>query len=106
MGHDSRKTIEKVRPILQAMERSIDAARNRRVADKDTGPATPIAPVSPTLALPRSTGFVPRSAPTQPAMADEPDSPPRLKARPKRSNAGAPGMSYTGIEADYQSRAG
>jgi len=37
---NSRTTVERIRPILQAMERSIDAARQQRLHDID-GPAQP-----------------------------------------------------------------
>ena len=37
---NSRSTAERIRPILQAMERSIDAARQKRLRDID-GPAQP-----------------------------------------------------------------
>jgi len=37
---NSRDTAERIRPILQAMERSIDAARQKRLQNVD-GPAQP-----------------------------------------------------------------
>ena len=37
---NSRTTVERMRPILQAMERSIDAARQKRLHDVD-GPVQP-----------------------------------------------------------------
>ena len=37
---NSRTTAERIRPILQAMERSIDAARQKRLQGAD-GPAQP-----------------------------------------------------------------
>ena len=37
---NSRTTAERIRPILQAMERSIDAARQKRLHDVD-GPVEP-----------------------------------------------------------------
>ena len=37
---NSRTTVERMRPVLQAMERSIDAARQKRLHDVD-GPVQP-----------------------------------------------------------------
>ena len=81
MGHDNSKTIEKVRPILQAMERSIDAARSRRIVD-DAAPETPAPTARPET--PVRPLAAPPAAPTQPAMVSD-GTTPRLKARPKRS---------------------
>lgn len=74
-----RNAADKVRPILQAMERSIDTARRRRLNTEDE-------PATAEEAAP--------SAPSQPAsirpeQGDEPESanPPRLKARPKRPSS-------------------
>lgn len=61
----SRNTAERMRPILQAMERSIDKARRQRLDDTDT-PAAP-RPMS-----------VEHHAHTDGEM-------PRRKARPKRA---------------------
>ena len=58
-----RTTAEQIRPILQAMERSIESARRRRL--HDTGTSTP---------EPRSTNHEARDTTDQP----------RQKARPKR----------------------
>ncbi len=61
----SRSTAERIRPILQAMERSIETARRRRLHDTDS-------PVKP-----------------QPAAVETPIDDdrevPRRKARPKRA---------------------
>ncbi len=62
---NSRTTAERIRPILQAMERSIEAARQQRLRDVD-GPAQPRP-----LAIDRHT-------------ADDSEIP-RRKARPKRA---------------------
>ena len=60
----SRSAAERVRPILQAMERSIEAARRRRLHE--------------------SQGFT-RPGPVPASPTTTPDAPlPRLKARPKR----------------------
>ena len=63
---NDRTCADRVRPFLQAMERSIDAARRRRL----------------------SGGNEPEPMPVQPAGASpvvtDPDSAPRLRARPKR----------------------
>ncbi len=62
---NSRTTAERMRPILEAMERSIDAARQKRLHDVD-GPAQP-----------------------RPLAVDQPKvgdgAIPRRKARPKRA---------------------
>lgn len=60
----SMSAADRVRPILQAMDRSVDAARRRRL--HGSVPATP--------------------DPSRPANGDGASTPPtRLKARPKRS---------------------
>ncbi len=61
---NTRTTVEQIRPILQAMERSIESARRRRL--HDTGTSTP---------EPQSTNHEARDTTDQP----------RQKARPKRS---------------------
>ncbi len=63
----SRPAADRVRPILQAMERSIDAARQRRLHSPDGQEADP------QVATPISTG-----TPTEGEPAT------RLKAKPKR----------------------
>lgn len=75
----TRNTADRVRPFLQAMEQSIDAARRKRTAQNDTpapaeGGLTPSAPVqNPTTENSATIGH------------DE--STPRLKARPKRDSS-------------------
>ncbi len=63
----SRSTAERIRPILQAMERSIESARRRRLHDSGLA-AAPITVESP-----------------QPVT--DPTRPPRQKARPKRPSS-------------------
>ena len=64
-----RSAVDRVRPVLQAMERSIDAARRRRL---DTGDVPAVEPPS-VVAIERE-----RSLGEHPPLA-------RLKARPKRA---------------------
>jgi hypothetical protein len=64
-----RSAVDRVRPVLQAMERSIDAARRRRL---DIG-AVAAEPPSPILPIERERTFG-----DHPPLA-------RLKARPKRA---------------------
>lgn len=66
----TKPAAERVRGILQAMERSIDSARRRRLHDADVV-STPAPAAAPT-------------APTHAAVAS-PTPGGRLKARPKRS---------------------
>lgn len=65
----NRHTADRVRPILQAMERSIDAARQQRLR-ANGAPAVPVEPVNGNAIVP---------------VVGDPAAPPRLKARPKRS---------------------
>ena len=60
---NTRTTAEQIRPILQAMERSIESARRRRLHTTAPSPAEPM--------------------PT-PFVTDGPSDRPRQKARPKR----------------------
>lgn len=62
----TRTPVERVRPILQAMERSIDAARRRRLDQDHVTTPPPASPADP--------------------ITERQGPPPRLKARPKRSN--------------------
>ncbi|MHC4219263.1 MAG: hypothetical protein ACYSU7_12515 [Planctomycetota bacterium] len=62
----SRSTAERIRPILQAMERSIESARRRRLHESESPPQPRPVPVDP-----RDNGG---------------DALPRRKARPKRSS--------------------
>ncbi len=61
----SRSTAERIRPILQAMERSIESARHRRLHETESPPE-------------------PRPVPVD-AREHPGDALPRRKARPKRS---------------------
>ena len=63
---NSRSTADRIRPILQAMERSIESARRRRLNE---------------LGAPPVSGSV---EPEEPAAPDTGEVP-RRKARPKRS---------------------
>ncbi len=63
----SKPAVDRVRPILQAMERSIDAARQRRTRDVRSEPP---------LEQPEAT-------PPEGSASD--GGPPRQRARPKRS---------------------
>lgn len=65
----SRSAAERVRPILQAMERSIETARRRRLQESQGFSRPGPVPASPT------------ATPSAP--------PPRLKARPKRPSLGS-----------------
>ncbi|MBT8484869.1 MAG: hypothetical protein HKO59_03565 [Phycisphaerales bacterium] len=66
----SRPAAERVRPILEAMERSVTAARQRRLHG-GTPASTPTPPTPGTSTL-------------EPPARDE-ETPTRLKARPKRA---------------------
>lgn len=61
----TRSTAERIRPILQAMERSIESARRRRLHDGSSPTPPP-----------------PAALPEQGPVGDDA---PRRKARPKRS---------------------
>jgi hypothetical protein len=65
---NARSTAERIRPILQAMERSIETARRRRLHQTDR-PAAP------------------RPLPVE-SLDPTHDALPRRKARPKRSTPG------------------
>lgn len=77
----SRKNADRVRPILAAMERSIDAARRKRTNVPGAAPAQPVRP-SQEAPQPR-----PNSRPSPPMSENSEDKPDfaRMKARPKRS---------------------
>ena len=78
--NNPRSTAERMRPILQAMERSIDTARRRRLHDTGNGTVT-----RPVLPEPRESAA---------------DQTPRQKARPKRATPhGRP------RDADYRAEA-
>ena len=72
----SRATADRVRPILQAMERSIETARRRRLhglQPQAQAPAQPPAqPPAPSPAQPQPT-FQPQFQPAQPAQPAQPD---------------------------------
>jgi hypothetical protein len=98
---NQRNAADRVRPFLQAMEKSITAARQRRLNDRPgvpapgpvNGPAnTPTPQPAPTT--PATTGPGQHPSPGQPPNPNPhevpvgPDGRPRLRARPKRpSNA-------------------
>ena len=69
----SRSTAERMRPILEAMERSIDTARRRRLHKTDT-------PVEP-----RPMPVDGHANPNANANGDSDGEMPRRKARPKRA---------------------
>ncbi len=80
---ESKKTCsERMRPILQAMERSIDSARSQRVGFP-TVAGNPARVESP---RPTLSNLTPVQNPINPQVADDPDTP-RLKARPKPLNS-------------------
>ena len=83
---------ERVRPILQAMERSIDAARRRRTqgAEPDRTETQPPAPheerpPARELGVPQPNHQHHQQRQQSQQQGDEPANPPRLKARPKRT---------------------
>jgi hypothetical protein len=83
--NDARSAADKVRPILQAMERSIATARQRRLNQED-----------------RSADVTPQTTPLQTQETQTGDQEvPRLRARPKRpSSLTAP------PDSTYRSQAG
>ncbi len=115
----SRVTADRVRPILQAMERSIDSARRRRLhGSQPQSPSQPLpssAQVQPLYQPPhqqpvqRDFGQPPhRPAPTLPQQGGlnelDPydESVPRQKARPKRPSP----MMQSYDDPDYRAQAG
>lgn len=102
----TRITANRVRPILQAMERSIDSARRRRTTIDTPQSAAP-AP-RPTFSAPSPLpSQLPTRQPTssysstpspQPPSSSTPglssDNPPRLKAKPKRFDGPSPEASH------------
>lgn len=72
----SKAKLDRVRPILQAMERSIDAARRRRTADDEPQGEEPPA-ITPTE-TPTPLMVEPGAGPV------DPDTATRMRARPKR----------------------
>lgn len=103
----SSNTADRMRPILAAMERSIDKARRRRLhgGDGETH-AIPTPPPGPAQPRPQHNAFD-QVVPTRSAhvagdsTSDRRDSeePQRLKARPKRDR-------NLGIDDGYRSKAG
>ena len=90
MSDDPRNAADRVRHILQAMERSIAAARRRRLNDGQEPQPTEQAAAPPPVAVP-----------TNPESRDDQASP-RLRARPKRPSNIA--SDYDG--STYRSQAG
>ncbi len=79
----AKNTVEKIRPILEAMERSIESARRRRLNDGDEaspGAADRQVPASNGAAGSESSAF----RPDESGSTDR--DPKRMKARPKRTN--------------------
>jgi hypothetical protein len=91
--NDSNRAADRVRPFLQAMERSIDAARQRRLNGglEPTEPAPVMTPTSP-----------PANEPSTEPSTEPSGEPPRLRARPKRPSYPVFGRD----EPEYRSKAG
>ena len=115
----SRATADRVRPILQAMERSIETARRRRLhGSQPQAPAPPQAqptfqpqfqPVQPVQpdhgqahAHPRPVSSIPREGGSPSSDLYDDETVPRRKARPKRPSPILP--SYD--DPDYRAQAG
>ena len=103
----SKNTADKIRPILQAMERSIDQARQdrtgqRRAAEPAGEREMPQAATPPDRPC--------HDAPAdreKPAKPDDPKAPARpLKARPKRPGNVNPLSSSSGGQSPFQWRTG
>lgn len=78
-----RQPSDRIRRILQSMERSIDTARDRRLNRSRPAVPAPVAQpqrISPPMPMQRET-TIGRPQPAQ-------DEPARVKARPKRPNSG------------------
>jgi hypothetical protein len=99
MDTTKRQAAERIRPILEAMERSIDSARRRRVntgASQPQSPALPTAPTSPLRRIetesvlrdeliappPQKLNMTGHQRPEPPVFPQRDSS--KLKARPKR----------------------
>jgi hypothetical protein len=112
---------DKIRPFLEAMERSIDRVRSRRMQESgELSAPTPAAPMAnaPAPSNPSPERFAqrmqsstqtpappaPPATPVAPASTNSDDAPPpRLKARPKRPSS----FTNTSYEQDnYRSQAG
>ena len=120
----SRATADRVRPILQAMERSIETARRRRLHGSQPqapAPATPPSEPQPqaqptfrpqfqpgqpnhgqTQAHPRPMSSIPREGGSPSSDLYDDETVPRRKARPKRPSPILP--SYD--DPDYRAQAG
>ena len=91
----SRPASDRVRPFLEAMERSIDSVRRQRL--EDSGELTPAEAVAPAPPVAPATTPAPEVVPPSPLRpthvpavlnGDQPKAgPARLKARPKRSTS-------------------
>ena len=71
---NARSAAERVRPILQAMERSIDTARQRRLHTSGI-PVREMVPVTPI-----------KQETSEAVVGQDGEPAPRLKARPKRAS--------------------
>ena len=120
----SRATADRVRPILQAMERSIEMARRRRLHDSQASAQPPVPPqaqpqAQPTFqpqfrphqahrdhsqpqSQPRPVSSVPREGGSPGSDLYDDETVPRRKARPKRPSPILP--SYD--DPDYRAQAG
>ncbi|HWB19961.1 MAG TPA: hypothetical protein VG711_06655 [Phycisphaerales bacterium] len=122
----SRANAERVKPILQAMERTIEAVRRKRVAgpsawtDQSSWNSPAQQPQRPSLGMQQNSGANPipmnranqpnaqpgaptqSNTPTAPGSAPFPQPGQRLKARPKRID----GMSKPFPQDGYRSQAG
>jgi hypothetical protein len=96
----SRTTADRVRPILEAMQRGIETARRQRMHD---GPE-PMAPTPP-VSRPAPAAAAPTTTLQQPFHDHRPDMAGRMKARPKRAMAsGGPVNDFARTE--YRAQAG
>lgn len=94
MSHETRKTADRVRPFLKAMERSIQHARDRRTGTTASEPRrSQVSPPSPPPPGARPHPMAPQPLPMNHSSRgllrneehdEQPAGPPRLKARPKR----------------------
>ena len=84
----SRATADRVRPILQAMERSIEMARRRRL--HGSHPQAPTPPPTPPQAQPQfQPQFQPQAQPARPGHGPPPPHPPPVSSIPREG--GSPG---------------
>jgi hypothetical protein len=101
---NQRNAADRVRPFLQAMEKSIVAARQRRLNDRPgvpaaSGPApTPVPSATTPAQTTSSGGSATPSHSTPPSEAPVgPDGRPRLRARPKRPSNAVPSYDQGGF---------